>query len=66
MMVGLAILFVLALLPVIGMIFHQRTLRIEKPRKRTYLFEDEDSNRDNPFKTEVSDDNSSQWKYEVE
>jgi hypothetical protein len=34
--------------------------------KRRYIFEDEDGNRDNPFSSEDTANNKSDWKYEVE
>lgn len=66
MLIGLAILVSLATIPIIAMILRQGTINIEKPEKRTYLFEDDEGKRDNPFKTEETEQSSDQWKYGVE
>lgn len=65
---GLEILFLglIALLPLFIEMKRQGKINIEKPDKRRYIFEDEDGNRDNPFSSEDTVEDESDWKYDVE
>lgn len=63
MLTGLAILFMIAFVPIIIAIARQGTVGIEKPKKRKYLFEDENGDKDNPFHTEKQEEESDEWRY---
>lgn len=63
MLAGLAILFIIAFIPIAIATVRQGTVRIDKPEKRKYLFEDENGDKDNPFHTEKQEEESDQWRY---
>lgn len=53
-------------IPILHRMHTQGKINIDKPEKRTYLYEDEDGNKDNPFNHPETEEDKESWKYSPE
>lgn len=60
--IGVAIFTLLAMIPLLYKMYVQGTINVDKPEKRTYLFEDEEGEQYNPFEG-PEEEEQNEWKY---
>lgn len=61
--VGIGVLGLLASTPLLYKMYNEGTWNIDKPEKRTYMFETEDGEQYNPFESPEDEELENEWKY---
>lgn len=60
---GLGAFLLLASFPLLYKMYVQGTINVDKPEKRTYMFETEQGEQYNPFEGPDEEEETSEWRY---